>query len=141
MSELAQAFVQLREARGLSQAEVGRQAGLDKSTVWKLEHGRAIRAPTLRQLCLEGLGLDDQAPEYKRLLALWMIEQGNAGFDPRSIGKARNTRQRQLDRLAEKMAGILRDLPAGERQAIVKALADPRARRILLAVAREMGRE
>lgn len=141
MSDLADMFAKLRETRGLSQAEVARRSSVDKSTVWKLEQGRSIRAPTLRQICMDGLGLGDESSEYKRLLALWTMEQGNVQFDLRSIGRAKHSRQRELDRLADDVAAILDELPVGERKAIVRALADPGARRVLLVVAEELAKK
>jgi transcriptional regulator with XRE-family HTH domain len=140
MGELAEKFARLRMKRKLSQSEVARRAGLDKTVVSRFEKGRKLRAPTLRRLCLKGLELPEDSPDYRRLLAVWTIEQGNVQTDARALGREQKSRRRDTGQLAEELAAILADLSGRERQAIVSALADPQSRRVLLAVAKELPR-
>ena len=65
----------LRTDRKMSLADVGKRAGVERTTVWKAENGALPRGDTLQKLCLRGLGITKQAREWKELLALWTTER------------------------------------------------------------------
>jgi transcriptional regulator with XRE-family HTH domain len=72
---LAQRFKQLRTERQMSLADVGKLAGIERTTVWKIEHGPLPRGGTLQKACLLGLGLTKDSREWEELQALWTAER------------------------------------------------------------------
>jgi transcriptional regulator with XRE-family HTH domain len=50
----------IRQARGMSGAELARRCGIHRSLVSKLEHGRITSWPAFRRRAAEVLGVDEQ---------------------------------------------------------------------------------
>lgn len=48
-----------RRALGLTQQELAGRLGVEQSTVWRWEHGRAIEHPTMLRLALAALARPD----------------------------------------------------------------------------------
>lgn len=71
---LAKKFKNLRATRGLSLADVGARADLERSTIWKIENGLRPRGSTLQRAALRGLGLGKNSADWSELRALWTSE-------------------------------------------------------------------
>lgn len=74
---LALEWVRLREARGLSQREIGRLAGMSNVTAWKVENGKGLRWETLHSMLQEGMQIRYGSPDYELIHRLWMEDRGN----------------------------------------------------------------
>jgi len=85
---LAQAWVKLREKRGISQREVGRICNLSNVTAWKVEKGKPLRWETLHTMLQDGLGIRYGSPDYEKIHRLWMEERGHKA-DTRPAGYAK----------------------------------------------------
>jgi transcriptional regulator with XRE-family HTH domain len=85
---LAEAWVKLREKRGVSQREIGRICNLSNATAWKVENGKPLRWETLHTMLQDGMGVRYGSPDYEKIHRLWMEARGHKA-DARPVTHAK----------------------------------------------------
>jgi transcriptional regulator with XRE-family HTH domain len=85
---LAQAWIKLREKRGISQRELARLCGLSNVTSWKAENGTPLRWETLHTMLQDGLGVRYGSLDYEKIHRLWMEERSHIA-ETRPTGHAK----------------------------------------------------
>lgn len=125
MKTLADKFKSLRADRGLSLADVGKRAGLERTTVWKIEHGFWPRGETLKAAVQLGLGVRVSSPEWQEVQALWAGQRVGQAINSKSLAKRMDLqdlkRSQDVDRLLAKLA----KLPSKQWDQIEKAISRP----------------
>jgi transcriptional regulator with XRE-family HTH domain len=124
MKTLAETFQALRIERQMTVTELSRKCKLERSTLWKIETGKPVKAPTLVQ-ALKGLNVKEGSPAFVEIFALWTNEQGGTGKGLPSF----YTRQRS--EAEEMVRQLLSDIPTSELPLVIKAVSDPAIRAML----------
>ncbi|MEZ0295520.1 MAG: helix-turn-helix domain-containing protein [Candidatus Methylacidiphilales bacterium] len=129
---LAQKFKDLRAERQMSLADVGKAAGIERTTIWKIENGQLPRGATLQKACLRGLGLVKESREWEELQALWTAERTGQAVTAQSLAGQLAMNHMAGNREFEDFYRTVSELPkeawaeldkAIRRPAVLKALA------------------
>ena len=98
---LATKFKELRIASNLTLAELGKKAGYEKTTIWKIESGFSPRMATLHAAATKGLGLKPSEENYKSLISLWTGSK--VAPDPLAveIKKVKSAESSEFDQLSQ----------------------------------------
>jgi len=138
MNTLANYFYDLRGDRSME--DIAKRAGLDRSTVWKIENGVNIRPGTLRKIAIEGLMLKETSQEYANLVALWIVSRGLSDEPQPSIAKSLNRISKRISKQIEKNAILIAEsiqpIRIEDQKSIIKALNNPDAMGAIIALAR-----
>lgn len=124
---LARYFTALRNNAGLSLRALSAKVRpkVNATTVWKLEHGRPVKAVTLGQV-LRAMGLEESDPEYVKAFVLWSAEQSQTipaeTIERRS--RKTNAEAREFVALMRKVTILMRDIPPASWPAVLEALRD-----------------
>lgn len=140
MNSLANYFRSLREAQDLSLEAIAKRAGVNRTTIWKIENGKPIRPMTMREIATRGLLLKESSKEYADLVALWVVSRGLSDEPQPAIAKTliRTTKaqSKALTKNAETIATAIQGMRIVDQKAIIKALSDKDAQPALIALAR-----
>lgn len=110
---LAGEWVRLREARGLSQREIGRLTGLSNVTPWKIENGKTLRWETIHLMLKDGMRITPGSPEYELIHAAWLAER-EVRADTRPDGFAKHHAEKHVLNAIGKFRRIIRGMEPGE---------------------------
>jgi transcriptional regulator with XRE-family HTH domain len=139
MTTLANYFKEIRESKNLTMEDIGKRAGLDRSTIWKIENGRPIRPGTMRTIAKRGLRLKESSQEYATLVSLWIVHRGLSDEPELEIAKAftriskESNRRLQTDSI--KIAKILQTMLVSDQKALVRAMGNPESLAAIIALA------
>jgi transcriptional regulator with XRE-family HTH domain len=108
-----------REARGLSQRELGQLAGVPQSHISKIESGSVdLRVSSLIELS-RALGLELKLIPRNTLPAVNTIVRGSEG-NTKKLGRSTPTVQRELKRIDDTVTSLIRENPASKELAQIQ---------------------
>ncbi len=126
MKKLKVIFKEAREAREdpeLSQAEIARRCGLDKSTVWKIENDAPVAVETFTLILTDGLSLKPTDDLYQDLMMGWVMER--TGMTPALQEKVEKRLAGRFNRRAGFIAAQIAALTRKDQEELLKAAARP----------------
>ena len=133
---LARYFLHLQAQSGLSLRKIASRTKpkLDPATVWKVVHGRPVRADTLGAI-LRALGYTERDQQYLDAFALWSTEQSGTlplSAVQGSIARVQKKQAREIDRVIAQITAALKAMPEEDWPYIVEAAQHPQALKLWL---------
>ena len=133
---LARYFNRLRHESGLSLRAIAAKARpkLDPATIWKIVHGKPIKAETLG-VALRALGYTERDQTYIEAFSLWSTEKsGNLPLETVGAGMAaaRKKNGQEFTRTLNRLAVALRAMPETDWPILIEAAQRPAALKLWL---------
>jgi len=130
-----QKFRQLREARELSMRKLATRAKCSYGTIWKIEMNQMLpKSRVLQDLCLRGLQLGQDSPEWEELRALWAADGTGTKMTPQMISIQASKRFMSGNKEVLEFFKALSKLPQSDWDQLKKAAQRPAVLRGLAAL-------
>jgi transcriptional regulator with XRE-family HTH domain len=106
-------------------ADVSKRAGVERTTIWKMENGFLPRGETLRKAAIKGLGLKKDSPEWEELQALWTTERTGQPVTAQALAGQMATNYLKNNREMEQFFLTISKLPREAWEELDKAIRRP----------------
>lgn len=131
---LAVKLTELREERGLSGSDIGKRCNppLSRNTIWKFERGCMPKAPTLRNLAINGLGIKENSEDFRNLVALWTEVRLESGMGA-TFDEMRESARSGIEREMAPLVRAWKQMRPHEMAALRAAMEKPELMAVLVA--------